>query len=531
MLHGISGKNNAGQRSRQIRIPEIQLRVLTVNMLLLQLGRSIVVRVTVMRMLMGMEIIQHPVRQGTEPHGRKQQKRCEYAKCLHLRITKIGIILVPAALAHPMKTIRTRHLFTVILLLLISCGSKQAPTVSLTSPGDLPDYKNASALIVGVLEWQDPSLNSFSKTHRKDKELYDLLVQKGIPRERAVFLEDREATLERIHDELDKLLASVPEGGTFIFYYAGHGTKSEDNSIAFANYDMGATPDTWFDISVISRKVKDKCNGKQVWLMADCCYSGGLLEEAKKINETGKEVIAFTSATSSNISTGNWTFTQTMIDCFSGLPVCDSNSDGTITLGETRDELEQAMIYRERQLSGAAFYGVDEKKTVSSCSKNDKSQSGHFSSGQYVHAFTEGDWEPARVLHCGSDGITCELYHYSDKAKVTLAAEKLMPVSFVTYPAGTKVEVEWEGQWWPAEILEVKDNFHYIRYTGYDEYWNEWVAYERIRTGQEKSCEVEWQGQWYPARMLQEKDGKYFIHYEGYSYTWDEWVTGQRIRL
>ena len=42
---------------------------------------------------------------------------------------------------------------------------------------------------------------------------------------------------------------------------------------------------------------------------------------------------------------------------------------------------------------------------------------------------------------------------------------------------------------------------------------------------------VEWNGQWYPADVLAEQDGKYFIHYEGYGENWDEWIKPERLRV
>lgn len=44
------------------------------------------------------------------------------------------------------------------------------------------------------------------------------------------------------------------------------------------------------------------------------------------------------------------------------------------------------------------------------------------------------------------------------------------------------------------------------------------------------SVEVEWNGHWYAAEVIQTKDGKYFIHYTGYESNWDEWVGPERIR-
>ncbi len=42
--------------------------------------------------------------------------------------------------------------------------------------------------------------------------------------------------------------------------------------------------------------------------------------------------------------------------------------------------------------------------------------------------------------------------------------------------------------------------------------------------------QVEWNGSWYYAEILEEKDGLFNIHYIGYGDSWDEWVTESRIR-
>lgn len=46
---------------------------------------------------------------------------------------------------------------------------------------------------------------------------------------------------------------------------------------------------------------------------------------------------------------------------------------------------------------------------------------------------------------------------------------------------GAKVEVEWNGAWYPAEVLRTDGNQCLIRYDGYDSSWDEWVGPERMR--------------------------------------------------
>ncbi len=42
--------------------------------------------------------------------------------------------------------------------------------------------------------------------------------------------------------------------------------------------------------------------------------------------------------------------------------------------------------------------------------------------------------------------------------------------------------------------------------------------------------QVEWNGQWYPAVILKVKGNKYFIHYDGYDNSYDEWVGEKRMK-
>jgi Caspase domain/RNA binding activity-knot of a chromodomain len=387
------------------------------------------------------------------------------------------------------------------------------------------DPSNSFILITGVLRWEDPSLSPFNNRNRKDEELYQFFRQQGVPASNIIFLKDEQATLSGIQLAMKSLLGKSNARSSFIFYYAGHGVRTGNGPVSFANYDYASGRE--FAVSTVSTAVNSYFKGNNVWLLADCCYSGALLEEAKTISSTGKSVIAFTSSSSSNISTGNWTFSQTMIDCLSGLAPGDRNADGKITLSEVKAELFDAMKYREKQLSGTVFYNMSEssvfnilpvKSTVTPVVP------------AYIYVQQENKFQPARVLGYSGNNVTGELYYYCDKVKVTVPLTKTKPIAFAEYPVGMKVQVEWHGKYYPAVIKESRNGFHYIQYTGYDESWNEWVMYSRINTGNKKAYNIEWNGQWYPGEILQEKDGKYFVQYTGFGSDWDEWVTKNRVK-
>lgn len=400
------------------------------------------------------------------------------------------------------------------------------PFIGKAKAGFDPD--KTFVFIVGVLEWQSPTLKPFEKKNRKDEELYKLFLSSGVKTQNIIFIKDEEATLMNIRRNLDGMLNKTTPGSTFIFYYAGHGVRAGDGPVSFANYDYSDSKGNGLQTDIVTDQISKRFKGKYAWLLADCCFSGVLIDQAKNLSMTGKSVIALTSSTASNTSTANWTFTQTIIDCLSGLAICDRNADKTISIGEVRQELADAMRYRERLLSGAAFYNIPESATF-----NIKTVSGSnpFKAAMYLYFQNNSRFEPGRVLKINNTTVTGELYHYSDKQVVTVPVTVTKPIEFAEYDKGLNVQVEWKGMNFPAIIKETNNGFHYIHYTGYDNSWDEWVTYDRITTTDRKECKVEWQKVWYPAVLLQEKNGKYFIHYKGYGSDWDEWVPKERIRL
>lgn len=106
-------------------------------------------------------------------------------------------------------------------------------------------------------------------------------------------------------------------------------------------------------------------------------------------------------------------------------------------------------------------------------------------------------------------------------------------------------EVEWNGQWYQAAVLDQQGDQTLIHYVGYDNSWDEWVGPNRIRLippGQQiqpiargqwrvgDPIEVEWGGTWWPATVLDLNGADVKIHYDGYGANWDEWVPPSRIR-
>ena len=128
------------------------------------------------------------------------------------------------------------------------------------------------------------------------------------------------------------------------------------------------------------------------------------------------------------------------------------------------------------------------------------------------------------------------------------------------YDVGDHVLVEWEGNLYPAMIIEVPGPGKVkVHYDGYDEIWDETIPRSRIksriegdvpipdppekvrRTAVEAAksnhykigdrVKVEWHGHDYAAQVVGiVGPERYRIHYEGYGNEWDENVGRERIR-
>ena len=386
------------------------------------------------------------------------------------------------------------------------------------------NFSTTRGVVAGVLKWKDSGLESFSDRFRKDAELHSLSIRRGVPASNLKLLLDGAATRAGIESAVREAALNAPADSVFYFYYAGHGIKDASGSY-LANYDIdsGSPESTGVNIRRIAEILASSFKGKMVIFTGDFCYSGAFEEALRTLQKKGIRGFMLASASASNESTGNWTFSQTWIDCLSGNPLCDKNGDGKITLGEAQSEVAQAMKFRERQRNGFLLAGVSESLIISSATG--KNQPGV---GSYVLAPRAGAMLPARITNRNGSRVTCEFYSYSEKTSVDLAENAVKPLNFRQYSVGTNLKVIWNGKSYPATVKKLDNDFHLITYSGYDSSWDEWVMDDRIVA--DDSVLVEWKGKWYPAKVLKTEGGRSFIHYEGFESSWDEWVTSSRIK-
>jgi hypothetical protein len=270
-------------------------------------------------------------------------------------------------------------------------------------------------------------------------------------------------------------------------YYAGHGWGA-GNDYCFANYEVvPARKDTAWSLNELAATLAKDFKGQRAFFWADCCFSGGLEVVVDALAKKKVSAFSLTSASTANTSTNNWTFTQSIIDGLRGEPLVDANGDGKITLGELHAEVREAMKHLEGQNHGFKAAGLKDDFVLAAASGPRLKGAGkEFAIGSYVQ--TGGRW--GRVVSADGDKVTVQFYIYCDKVTEDLAAKDLV--------ASTRE---------PGK------------------------AFARLDVGVMPDCEVEWNGHWYDAKVVEKQAARWRIHYLGYDNSWDEWVEAKRIRF
>lgn len=356
-------------------------------------------------------------------------------------------------------------------------------------PSEAPpvwDRARTWALLVGVLSWQDPSLASFPTEKRQDRALEQALLGSGVPRAQLTFVEDEEATLERVREELVRTAEAAGEGSTLLLYFAGHGLQ-EGKQTWFANYDVKAAEPatTAWGMREIGEVLAKRWKGRQLVLLADCCHSGALREVVDAVaKREGVAAACITSALDCNLSTGRWTFTESVVAGLKGDARLDRDEDGHLDFGELDAYVTREMRFREGQL------------TV----------------WHRTPAF-----DPRTLL-----------------AEVDVAT--LRGARGSRWRVGDFVEAQWKEKWWRAEVIDTRADAWKVRYLGFDKTWDEWLAAARVRAAtpidrkKGEEVEIEWKGKWWPGAILEVRDDFAFVHYDGFGDEWDEWATAKRLR-
>jgi dihydroneopterin aldolase len=331
---------------------------------------------------------------------------------------------------------------------------------------------------VGILEWENSDVfPSFldAKPGRFDEKLVNVFRSQGVPDEQIIYLQDKEATLEQIQ-ELPEFLSNTSEDDLLILYFAGHGDwDSDSNQHYFVNYDANALDrDNYWSLSSIFDDIESDFHGSKALLLADCCYSGGLIDEVKNLDST-ISYACVSSAYSHNVSTGNWTFTESLYKGLLGDPVVDIDGDFSITLYDFARYAELEMAFIEEQKSMfITTNDFDPQMQLAMVSDDIERHE-----GKRVMVEYEGEWYKAKTLERDSGQVRVQ--YVEDQSEEWVEDERIRLYNPFMFAVGESVEVEFEEEWYAAIVKKTWFGLHFITYDDFESYWAEWVGSERIR--------------------------------------------------
>lgn len=332
---------------------------------------------------------------------------------------------------------------------------------------------------VGILQWQNSeAFSSFpdAMPNRADQRLLDLFQARGVPPEQICYLQDQEATLAQIQAKLPEMLASVDEDSLFILYFAGHGDWDADTGEHFfINYDASADDrDNYWSVSSIVDEIEASFQGAGILLLADCCYSGGLVDHIKP-RSLESAIACITSAYTHNTSTGQWTFTESLCKGWSGERCVDLDGDGEISLYDLARYTELEMAFVEEQKSMFLTTGnFDAQMQLAIVVPDDDSEP-----AQRVEVYWEDDWYKAKTI--GQEDSKTWIRYIEDGSEELVEANRIRPYQPTGFPVGAQISVGFDEEWYPARVQKFWYGLHFISYDDYPESWNEWVSRDRIR--------------------------------------------------
>jgi hypothetical protein len=261
-----------------------------------------------------------------------------------------------------------------------------------------------------------------------------------------------------------------------VLYYCGHGGKTDDAAAYFASYDTDCERNQGWLVESIPATIARCFGGARVLLLADCCYSGSLGEATAR--QPGHGAYAcLTSSLASELSTGNWTFTEGLLAGLRGQAFVDADGNNQITLQELAAQIIDSMAFAEEQIATFAVGGgFDAHMVVAAARTRSDPQI-----GRRVEVLSEGEWYPAQIIDAGGAQLQVHYYGYEASDDEWVSSKRIRAAVRTTYPAGTAVEVKWKRSWYPATVLDSHSGIHQIQYDDYGPEWNEWVALKRIR--------------------------------------------------
>lgn len=345
--------------------------------------------------------------------------------------------------------------------------------------------RQTRVFIVSLTRFKANRLHSFTTDDRLDDRFAQVFRDRGVPASQIVLLKDDEATIQNIKREFTSSLRKSGPAETLFFYFGSHGDYDpETGAYSFCAFNDDLSFSWVFD--AIERDFR----GRQALLTTDCCYSGGIIELAKK-RKTNVAYACLTSTYAHQTAWSGWRFVQCLLRGLAGNPVVDLNRSGHVDLDELASYTARYMAFAAE---GKPMFHVtanfNPKLRLATSAGPMKPRV-----GELLETYANATWEKSEVLDAGAQGLKI---HFTKDTRVAddawFATDRLRPFRFDRYPTGATVEVQDSSndRWHSAKVLENWESLHLCRYDGYSSAYDEWFGPSRVRA----SVAGSWSGQW-----------------------------------
>lgn len=365
-----------------------------------------------------------------------------------------------------------------IFLLLAIAASSLLPVFGQPAIGKRAwDPAKTWVFMVTLVEWENPDqFAPFPAKFREDFNLFDTFKARGVPAKQMVMLSDKQATTARVRSEFAKFVTKPGKDDWIFVYFEGHGYKDESGQkTLLATYDASDDREGW-PVRAIPDTIETGFKGSRAVLMLDNCYSGNMAQAVRAAKRRISYAI-FASSLASELSTGNWTFTEALISGFRGANYTDDNGDGNVTFHEMGENAKEDMLFGEEQVATVAFTGSFDPHTIIAIDVPKAKPR----VGDRIEAYSANKWWKGYIAESTDGEFRVHYYGWNGDYDEWIEPKNIRFPKILKYSVGQQVEVEWKKEWYPAKILEVKGGSHLITYVGYGKEWDEWVSSKRIR--------------------------------------------------
>ena len=233
--------------------------------------------------------------------------------------------------------------------------------------------------------------------------------------------------------------------------------------------------DGHMDIRVVFDAIEKGFAGARVMLFGDTCYAGGFVEEAVKRSRASQVFAALSSTGAQQVGWSGWRFVDVLLRAFDGNAVVDGDADGVISFADLGSYAAKHLVF---SAEGMPIFTAPRGLTIGEAKKR-----GDARVGERLEVEWRGHFYKAEIIDVRDGELRI---HYTNNSKTDddewVTLDRTRPFRPTRHAVGTAVEIQASGKtWYPGVVKEHFESLHLCGYDGWAESYDEWFGPSRIR--------------------------------------------------